>query len=112
MISDLGLTEIQWGWVMAAFLVGYTIFQFPGGMLGDRFGPRRVIAAIAVLNTGGNLVGAINAPLVPWLALVFGWTFAIASGAVFALAGALLMFLVRADRPLDAGQGSARMRRM
>jgi len=48
MMSDLGLTEIQWGWILAAFMAGYTIFQFPGGVLGDRFGPRRVLTAIAV----------------------------------------------------------------
>ncbi len=49
MMDDLGLSEIQFGWVLAAFLTGYTLFQLPGGMLGDRFGPRRVLAAIAVL---------------------------------------------------------------
>ncbi len=49
MIADLGLTEIEWGWILAAFITGYAIFQFPGGLLGDRFGPRRVLAIIAVL---------------------------------------------------------------
>jgi ACS family glucarate transporter-like MFS transporter len=49
MMSDLGLSEIQWGWVLAAFTAGYAIFQLPGGILGDRFGPRRVITAIAIL---------------------------------------------------------------
>jgi len=49
MMADLGLTEIQWGWVLAAFMTGYTLFQLPGGMLGDRFGPRVVLTAIAVL---------------------------------------------------------------
>jgi ACS family glucarate transporter-like MFS transporter len=49
MMSDLGLSEIEWGWVLAAFTAGYAIFQFPGGILGDKFGPRRVITAIAVL---------------------------------------------------------------
>jgi len=49
MMADLGLNEIQWGYVLAAFTAGYTIFQFPGGLLGDRFGPRRVLVAITVL---------------------------------------------------------------
>jgi len=49
MMDDLGLNEVQWGWVLAAFTAGYALFQFPGGVLGDRFGPRRVLAAIAVL---------------------------------------------------------------
>lgn len=49
MMADLGLSEIQWGWVMAAFTAGYTIFQFPGGLLGDRRGPRRVLTALVIL---------------------------------------------------------------
>ncbi len=48
MIADLQLTEIQWGWVMAAFPLGYALFQFPGGLAGDRFGPRRVLTFITV----------------------------------------------------------------
>jgi ACS family glucarate transporter-like MFS transporter len=49
MMADLGLTEIQWGWIMAAFPLGYALFQFPGGVFADRVGPRRAIALIAVL---------------------------------------------------------------
>lgn len=49
MMADLGLDEIQWGWVLAGFTVGYALFQFPGGILGDRLGPRRVLTVIAVL---------------------------------------------------------------
>lgn len=49
MIADLGLSEIQWGWVLAAFTTGYALFQIPGGIIGDRFGPRKSLAAIAVL---------------------------------------------------------------
>ena len=36
------------GWILSAFLLGYSLSQVPGGYLSDRFGPRRVlIAAIA-----------------------------------------------------------------
>lgn len=49
MIDDLGLTEIEWGWVLAAFTAGYAIFQFPGGVFGDRWGARRALTIIAVL---------------------------------------------------------------
>lgn len=37
------LTDIQLGKVFAAMLVGYALFQTVGGLLADRFGPRRVI---------------------------------------------------------------------
>jgi MFS family permease len=49
MMADLGLTEIQWGWTVAAFLTSYALFQIPGGFLGDRIGPRRLVTVIAVL---------------------------------------------------------------
>jgi ACS family glucarate transporter-like MFS transporter len=59
MMADLGLSEMQWGYVTAAFTAGYAIFQFPGGILGDRFGPRRVLTAIGV--TWGLLTAATSA---------------------------------------------------
>ena len=49
MIADLALSEIQWGYVMAAFPLGYALLQFPGGMMGDRFGPRRALTVIGIL---------------------------------------------------------------
>jgi len=49
MVKDLQLTEIQWGWVMAAFPLGYALFQFPGGCWGDRKGPRFTMAVITIL---------------------------------------------------------------
>jgi MFS transporter, ACS family, glucarate transporter len=38
------LTNVQLGYVFSSFLIGYAIFQTPGGRLADRLGPRRVIA--------------------------------------------------------------------
>lgn len=43
-MPEYGLTDVQMGWVFSAFLLGYALMQVPGGMLGDRFGPRRVLA--------------------------------------------------------------------
>ena len=48
MMSDLGFDAIQLGTIAAAFALGYAIFQFPGGVLGTRFGARRVVAIAAV----------------------------------------------------------------
>src|SRR5436190_13147544 len=36
------------GWILSAFVLGYAIFQVPGGWLGDRFGPRHVLTAAIV----------------------------------------------------------------
>jgi MFS transporter, ACS family, glucarate transporter len=49
MMADLGLTEQQFGYILAAFTAGYTIFQFPGGVFGVKLGTRRAMAIIMVL---------------------------------------------------------------
>lgn len=49
MLEDLELSEIQWGWVLAAFTTGYALFQFPGGIYGDITGPKKAFATVAVL---------------------------------------------------------------
>lgn len=49
LVNDLGLTEQQLGYVLAAFTAGYTIFQFPGGVFGVKLGPRRAMTIIMVL---------------------------------------------------------------
>jgi len=45
---DLALTEAQMGWVFSAFTLAYALFEIPGGYLGDRIGPRRVLLRIVV----------------------------------------------------------------
>jgi ACS family glucarate transporter-like MFS transporter len=64
-------------------------------------GGRHAGAAGGVMNTGANMMGVVNALLVPFFAHAFGWTFAIASGAIFALLGAFFMLLVRADHTVE-----------
>jgi MFS transporter, ACS family, glucarate transporter len=44
--GELGLSDTQFGWVLSAFALGYALFQTPSGALADRYGPRRVLAAI------------------------------------------------------------------
>ena len=49
MMADLALSEVQMGWLASAFLAGYAIFQYPGGLFGTAVGPRRAFAIITVL---------------------------------------------------------------
>jgi MFS family permease len=44
----LGLSEVQMGWVFGAFGVAYMLFDIPGGYLGDRIGPRKVLMRVVV----------------------------------------------------------------
>src|SRR6059036_3510218 len=46
MMPELGLSQIQMGQIFSAFLIGYSLLQVPMGMLGDRFGPYRVLAGV------------------------------------------------------------------
>ena len=39
-MKELSISELQMGWVYSAFFWGYLVFQIPGGILGNRFGPR------------------------------------------------------------------------
>ena len=58
MARELHWSDLQVGYVFAAFLTGYTIFQVPAGALGDRYGARLVLAvsgaawAVTTLLTG------------------------------------------------------------
>lgn len=61
---------------------------------------RHAAAASGILNTGGNVVGAIGAILVPVTARLFGWTAAMGTGAVFGVVAALLWLLIQSDKPM------------
>jgi ACS family glucarate transporter-like MFS transporter len=48
MRADLGLTAIEMGWAFSIFSWAYALFEIPGGWLGDRIGPRRVLMRIVL----------------------------------------------------------------
>jgi ACS family glucarate transporter-like MFS transporter len=47
--DELSLSTHMMGWVFSAFLLGYAIFQVPGGWAGDRYGPKNVLTAAILL---------------------------------------------------------------
>jgi len=53
--TSLGLSDEQLGGLMAAFMVGYGLFEIPWGFLGDRLGVRNILAAIIL---GGSTLTA------------------------------------------------------
>jgi len=48
MRGDLGLSAIEMGWAFSVFSWAYALFEVPGGWLGDRIGPRRVLMRIVL----------------------------------------------------------------
>ncbi len=65
------------GWVLSAFVLGYALFQVPGGWLGDRFGPRGVLTlAIVWWSVFTAATGfAPRLPLAKWFGMA--WSFVI-----------------------------------
>ena len=49
MQAELDLSKTDMGWVFAAFGLSYAIFEMPGGWLGDRFGPRKVLMRVVCM---------------------------------------------------------------
>jgi MFS family permease len=47
-MTDLGLSAKQWGWVLGMFTLSYGLFQIPIGAWADKSGQRLVIAAIVL----------------------------------------------------------------
>ena len=48
MMPAFGLTEQEMGWVFSAFVVGYALFQIPGGWLADCLGARVVLTGALI----------------------------------------------------------------
>ena len=46
--KELALSTIQMGWALSAFGWAYAVFEIPGGWLGDKIGPRRVLMRIVM----------------------------------------------------------------
>src|SRR5258706_15427110 len=43
MMQEFEFSQTKMGTVFSAFVLGYTLFQVPGGMLADRWGAKRVL---------------------------------------------------------------------
>ena len=50
-MKEYGFGKATMGVIFSAFIWSYALFQVPGGWLGDRFGPRRVLSSIMVYRT-------------------------------------------------------------
>ena len=46
MLTDFGISKVELGVVFSSYAISYALFQIPVGMLGDKYGPRKVLAAI------------------------------------------------------------------
>jgi ACS family glucarate transporter-like MFS transporter len=70
MMPALDLTNQQMGFVFSSFVIGYALFQIPGGWLADRWGARLVLTAGLLWWSGFTAFTAIAAT--SWLASLLG----------------------------------------
>lgn len=49
MMPELHLSQLQIGLIEQAFVIGYALFQLPGGLLGQRFGARAAFTAFGIV---------------------------------------------------------------
>ncbi len=45
---ELGLSESQFGWILAAFTISYGLFEIPTGLWGDRFGEKKTLSRVVI----------------------------------------------------------------
>jgi MFS transporter, ACS family, glucarate transporter len=45
---ELGFTESDFGWILAAFTISYGLFEIPTGMWGDRVGEKKILARVVL----------------------------------------------------------------
>ena len=63
MIPALGISKVQMGQIFTSFLIGYAVFQIPGGWLGDKLGPRLTLAGSALLWGATTVLTGLLPPL-------------------------------------------------
>jgi sugar phosphate permease len=77
-VENPELSEKEMGWIDGVFFASYAVGQIPGGLVGDRFGPRGTLTLMA-------LVWSLTAAGVSWTTGLWG---ALAARSVFGLAQA------------------------
>lgn len=92
------------GWIFSAFLLGYALFQIPGGWAGDRYGPRRVLTLTifcwSLLTATTALAPSL--PLSAWFGVA--WSFAMVR---FLIGAGEAAALPNANRIVSNWMGSA-----
>lgn len=60
LVREIGLDPSELGFMTAAYLGAFALFQLPLGVLLDRYGPRRVQAVLMTIAAGGALLFAFG----------------------------------------------------
>lgn len=79
--NEFHLSNIQLGGVFSAFVIGYALFQVPGGRLADRFGPRyALMLGIVWWGLFTALITPLSFGMVGLLSLLIGIRLSLGAG--------------------------------
>ena len=70
MMQELGLDQMTLGWLLTVFLVGYTVFQIPGGVLGEYWGSHRALTWMGAASLLATVATAITPRLASGVAVL------------------------------------------
>jgi sugar phosphate permease len=110
MISkEFAFSKVTMGIIFSAFIWSYALFQVPGGWLGDRFGPRKILTVIEVYRMGI----AVLTTVATGFASLWGIRFALGAGEAGAFptaTRAMQMWFPREERGFVQGISHAASR--
>jgi MFS transporter, ACS family, glucarate transporter len=46
--KELGLSTVQWGWILGIFTLSYGIFEIPTGLMGDKNGAKKILIRVVL----------------------------------------------------------------
>src|SRR5208282_5139141 len=100
--QEFGFDKITMGVIFSAFVWSYALFQIPGGWLGDRFGPRRVLTAIVTYWSAMTALTSFGMGALSFTVIRF--LFGVGEGGAFPVATrSMQMWFPRQERGLVQG---------
>jgi len=57
MMPELGFSQVEVGWLEWVLMFGYSAFQLPGGVIGQRLGARSTYVVIGLLAFAATVLG-------------------------------------------------------
>lgn len=96
MKDELHLSNTQLGLALSAFAIPYAFFQIVGGLIGDRFGPRKVLGIVGLLWALATVATGLATGLASLVAARLGLGFG--EGASFPTATTAMSKWMPADR--------------
>lgn len=67
--KEFGFDKITMGFIFSAFTFAYSFGQVPGGWIGDRFGPRKVMSVLVTFWSVMTIMTAHATSLVQWIVI-------------------------------------------